>query len=291
MINQIKRSILVTGTSSGIGNAVAVHLAKQGYHVLAAVRKSSDVASLNRLENNNLIPLFPLDLTKQDQILAITDTIKNLIHKDELFPLYAIINIAGGGQIAPIELMNIQDFRNELEKRLVGPVTLLQELIPLLRKNKGRVLWIATPGLFPVPYLADIHASDFAVNYLARTLNLELRPDGIKNILIRCGGINTPSSYRTENHLSEMLDTWPKERSAIYRHRLIELLKNLKRFNAKRTEPEKVASLVSKVMTARNPRVRYQVGHMSGLGAFLEKLPQSLVDYLMGKRENHLLKG
>ena len=117
-----KKSVLVTGASSGIGNAIAVYLAKQGYIVLATVRKNSDVESLNKLGLDNLKPLCPLDLTKQDQILLMANSIKERIQNKELPSLYAIINVAGGGQIAPIELMGISNFRDELEKRLVGPV-------------------------------------------------------------------------------------------------------------------------------------------------------------------------
>ena len=286
MTNSSSKSVLITGASSGIGNAVAIYLAKQGYTVLASVRKNSDADALNELGHNNLKPLCPLDLTKQEQIHAIADSVREQIQKNELPSLYAIIFNAGGGHVAPIELMNIADFREELEKRLVGNISLLQELIPLLRLTKGRVLWISTPGLFPVPYVADIHAPDFAVNYLARTLNLELRPDGIKNILIRCGAINTPSPKRTENNIIEKLKDSPKERVEIYESRLVKLEKGLKKIATKRTEPEKVAELIAKVLVMNKPKIRYQLGYMSNLGAFLEKLPQSWVDYIMGKRES-----
>ena len=286
MIDFSRRSVLVTGASSGIGNAAVVYLARQGYTVLAAVRKNSDVETLNNLGFSNLKPVCPLDLTKQEQIHSAANSVKEQVNSNQLPSLYAVINVAGGGQIAPIELMNISNFREELEKRLVGPISLLQELLPLLRPTKGRVLWISTPGLFPVPYVADIHAPDFAVNYLARTLNLELRPDGIKNILVRCGGINTPSSERTEDNLSDMFNNWSKEKLDIYRNRLIKVQRDFRQFSAKRTDPEKVAKLISKILSADNPRVRYQVGYMSGLGAFLEKLPQSWVDFIMRKRES-----
>ena len=286
MKNFSSKSVLITGASSGIGNAVAIYLAKEGYTVLASVRKISDVEKLNKHGYNNLKPLCPLDLTKQEQIFAITNSVKEQIQKQELPPLYSIILNAGGGHIAPIELMNISDFRDELEKRLVGNISLLQELMPLLRLTKGRILWISTPGLYPLPYVADIHAPDFAVNYLARTLNLELRPDGIKNILIRCGGINTPSPKRTENNIIGQLTSCPKERIAIYESRLVKLEKELKKFARKRIEPEKVAELIAKVLSIDKPKVRYQIGYLSRLGAFLEKLPQSWVDYIMGKRKS-----
>jgi|WetSurMetagenome_2_1015567.scaffolds.fasta_scaffold91735_2 NAD(P)-dependent dehydrogenase (short-subunit alcohol dehydrogenase family) len=278
------KSVLVTGASSGIGHAVSVYLAREGYTVLASVRKDADAEKLNSLGYDNLKPLSPLDLTRQDQIHAAANSVREQIENQELPPLYSVIFIAGGGKIAPVELMNISDFRDELEKRLVGNITLLQEMIPLLRKTTGRILWISTPGLFPVPYVADIHAPDFAVNYLARTLNLELHPDGIKNILVRCGGIKTPAPMRTENNIVEQLKA-PKERVAIYESRLFKLEEDLKKFAQKRTEPEKVAALISGILRTNKPKVRYQIGSMSGLGSFLEKLPQSWVDRIMEIRE------
>jgi len=279
-------SIFITGASSGIGSATALYLAKQGYTVLASVRKSADADRLNQQGYHNLKTFCPLDLTKPEQIQTVAHSIKEQIQKNELPPLYSVILVAGGGHIAPIELMNLSDFREELEKRLVGNIALLQELIPLLRLTKGRILWIATPGLFPVPYVADIHAPDYAVNYLARTLNLELHPDGIKNILIRCGGIDTPSPKKAENNIIGQLTHCPKDRLAIYENRLVKLENDLKKFASKRTEPEKVAELIAKVLRANKPKVRYQIGHLSQMGAFFEKLPQSWVDFIMGKRES-----
>lgn len=285
MAFESSKSVLVTGASSGIGNATALYLARQGYTVLASVRKDSDAQALKNPGLNNLKPVCPLDLTKPDQILTATDHIKELVRTNQIPSLYAMINIAGGGSISPVELMQISDFREELEKRIVAPVILLQELLPLLRETKGRILWIATPGLFPVPYVADIHAGDFAVNYLARTLNLELLPDGIKNILIRCGGINTPSVQRSDREFTERLKNLPGEKADIYKERLMGVQKELKKFDSKRTEPIDVARVIAKVLMAKKPKMRYHIGYMSGLGAFLEKLPQSWVDYIMERRE------
>ncbi len=282
----INKTVLVTGASSGIGYHTAVYLSKVGYTVLASVRKEEDAIKLAELGLENLKPLWPLDLTNSKQIDEISNRIKTEIDNIEIPPLFSVINIAGGGHIVPIELMDIADFRNELEKRILGPVSLLQKMIPLLRKTKGRILWIATPGLFPLPFLTDIHAPDFAVNYIARTLNIELSPDGIRNILIRCGGINTNSPKKSINHLKKKMDEWPSDRLASYKNSLSKFIDEQVKFDAERTEPTEVAKLIGKVLKVNKPKVRYQIGHLSKMGAFLEKLPQSWIDYIMEKREN-----
>jgi Dehydrogenases with different specificities (related to short-chain alcohol dehydrogenases) len=283
MFNNESKSILVTGASSGIGHAIALHLARNGFTVLATLRKQTDVDLLNGYNLSGLHPVCPLDLTNSEQTRAIATQIRWMINDGKVPPLYAIINVAGGGQVAPVELMDTDAYRQELEKRLVGPVILLQELLPLLRVTCGRIVWIATPGLLPVPYVTDIHAPDFAVNYLARTLNIELQPDGIHNILIRCGGIATSSPEKSERQLALMLRTWPEDRTKIYLDRLLKLQKGFGNFNVKRTDPETVALTVGKALTAKHPRTQYQVGYMSGFGAFVEKLPQSWVDFILRK--------
>ncbi len=285
MKDSVNKSVLITGASSGIGYAITTYLSELGYTVIATVRKESDAKRLDKIGHKNIKLLFPLDLTIPKQIRSITELVKQKLNNKEFPPLYSIINVAGGGQIAPIELMEISKFRDELEKRIIGPVSLLQELIPYLRSTKGRIIWIATPGMFPLPYLTDIHAADFAVNFIARTLNLELLPDGIRNILIRCGGIKTSSPEKSLNHLKEMLNKWPSERLDPYKNRLIKFIEDQDSFDSKRTDPIEVAKLIAEVLKKKKPKARYQIGYLSKMGAFLEKLPQSWVDNIMGKRE------
>ena len=102
----LNKSVLITGGSSGIGYAIRLYLAKQGYTVLATVRKDSDVANLKKLGFKNLEPLYPSDLTNHLTVLfSLLDFVREQV-KNNAFPaLYAIINVAGGGQISPVELM------------------------------------------------------------------------------------------------------------------------------------------------------------------------------------------
>jgi len=275
------KSVLITGCSSGIGEAIALNLARNGFTVFASVRKEADRDRLLRQQIPNLLPVFPLDLARSSDIPPVVHFIQEMVRSANQPGLYALINNAGGGSIAPIELMDVEYFRVELQTRLVGSVALVQALLPLLRAGSGRIIWIATPAIIPMPYVASIHACDFAANCLARTLDLELKPWRIPSILVRCGGIKTARGLRTTGEVEEMLKN-PK--SDLYRRQLTTWADEMKAFDQKRTDPEEVAQTVMTALTARHPKRRYAVGYMSGAAAFLESLPQPLTDAILNMR-------
>jgi len=128
------KAVLVTGCSSGIGRATAVYLARHGFTVFATVRKESDAQALRDLNEPTLVPICPLDFSKPQDIANAAEAVKNELSVRHINGLYGIVNNAGGGGIAPIELMDIAKFRVELEARILGPIALLQASLPLIRE-------------------------------------------------------------------------------------------------------------------------------------------------------------
>ncbi len=278
-------SVLITGCSTGIGLAAALYLASHGFHVLAAVRREPDAERLRGFHLSSLEPVCPLDLTNPAQIAAAAASIKESLARKGRDRLYAIIHNAGGGFIAPIELMDLGRFRAEMETRVIGPVALLQSLLPYVRRARGgRILWIATPAMVAIPYVAGIHAGEFAMNCIAQSLHLELSPWRIPNILIGCGGIRTAAPGRTKSELEESLHTWPRETSDLYAKSLQKLQDQLEDFDERRTEPEAVARVVYAALMAGKPKRKYLVGRQAGLMNFIRLLPQSIVDSVFEKR-------
>jgi NAD(P)-dependent dehydrogenase (short-subunit alcohol dehydrogenase family) len=280
------KAILVTGSSSGIGRAIAIYLAQKGYIVFATVRRESSVEALKKLKMPNLIPTYPLDLARKEHFPGLLDFVMKELNNRHIPGLYAIINNAGGGSIAPIELLDLERFHIELQTRILGPVALLQSFLPLIRQARGRVLWIATPALLPIPFLTDIHACDFAVNYISRTLRIELSSWNIPSILIRCGGILTSAPGKTDLELKESLKKWPEKKLRQYGDALKKEQQELADFDRKRTDPLKVAKIVFKALIDKKPKRRYRIGYMSGMAAFFEMFPQGIVDYIMEKRQS-----
>ena len=275
------RSVLITGCSSGIGRTTALYLAHNGYSVFASVRKEKDRDELLWLQEPNLIPICPLDLRRPEDIPPVLETIRAELQRRGQTGLYALINNAGGGGVAPIELIDPDAFHKELQTRLVGPVALVQAFLPLLRQGGGRIVWIMTPAIIPMAYVTSIHACDFAVNCLARTLDIELKPWHIPSIQVRCGGIKTARGLQTPSEAEPVLR---HPRGDLYRAALTKWFAEMVEFDQKRTEPEKVAQVILTALRAPRPKQRYSVGYMSGAASFLEALPQGLADKILKAR-------
>ena len=277
-------AVLVTGCSSGIGRATAVHLAREGYTVFATVRREADAGELRALGLSTLLPVCPLDLSRAEQIPPVLDFVAGEISRRGIRGLHALVNNAGGSAVAPVELLSLDKFRTELMTRVLGSVGMVQAFLPLIREARGRIIWIVTPAIMPTPYVTSIHACDFAVNCVARTLEIELKPWDIPNIMVRCGGIRTRAAQRTSADKEDGLAQAPPERAALYRETLRHWGEDMADFDKKRSEPEKVAELISRALSARSPRRRYSVGHMSRAAAFLESLPPPLTDRILAFR-------
>jgi len=279
-----RQAVLVTGCSSGIGRAVALALAGRGFTVFATVRKAGDAEAIRGLGLPNLVPVCPVDLADAGQISRTVESVTAELSRLGFDGLFGIVNNAGGGGPAPVELLDVATLHAELRARVLGPVILIQAALPLLRRASGRIVWIMTPALIPTPYVAGIHACDFAANCLARTLEIELRRWRIPSIMIRCGGIRTPAGLRTVADVEALLRSARADRVALYEEALRNWAKDMAAFDERRTDPEKVGEVVVRALTAKNPKRRYSVGHLAKAAAFLELLPQPLADRILKLR-------
>jgi len=278
------KAVLITGCSSGIGKVTAIHLARSGFIVFATVRREAHADELSKLGEPNLVPVCPLDLSRLEDIPGVVQTVTAKTKRRGAEGLFALIHNAGGGGVAPVELLDLDTFRTELESRVLGAVALVQAFLPLLRGAGGRIVWIMTPATIPTPYVTSIHACDFAANCVARTLEIELKRWAIPNIMIRCGGIRTERGLKTTDEVEEGLRTWRRDRAALYDEALRRWGSEMAAFDAKRTDPAEVAKVVGRALRAGRPKRRYSVGHLASAAAVLELMPQRWVDAILKAR-------
>lgn len=196
--------IAITGTSSGIGRASALRLARKGYSVLAGVRKQEDFddlqAELQRSKDGKaegrLLPLI-VDVAKVDSVNAAVEAIKSHVGSAGL---YSLINNAGIVVPGPVEFVSRADWQKQFDVNFFGPIQLSQGCLPLLRQAVQtygrfvpRLLFVSSlGGRVAQPMAAPYTTSKFATSSLGDSLRLELYAQGIGVTVIEPGSIDTP---------------------------------------------------------------------------------------------------
>ena len=187
----LTRTAIVTGASSGIGEACAVRLARAGWRVLAGVRREGDAP-----EGTEEVLL---DVTDAEQIRGAAERV------DELDGL---VNNAGIALGSPLELVPVDQLRYQLEVNLVGQVAVTQALLPALRRAKGRIVFMGSiAGRSALPFLAPYAASKHALEAVADSLRLELKPFGISVSIVEPGSIRTAIWWRSAARADELAAT------------------------------------------------------------------------------------
>src|ERR671916_2580384 len=145
-------TVLVTGASSGIGEATALHLKELGFDAVAAVRKDEDA---ERLAARGLRTVR-LDVTDVDSIAAARDELGN-------GPLAGLVNNAGIAVAAPLEFLPLDQLRRQLEVNLIGQLAVTQRLLPALRAGRGRIVNVSSiGGRVALPPAGAFHPPQFA---------------------------------------------------------------------------------------------------------------------------------
>lgn len=266
---------LVTGASTGIGRATALHLAALGYHVFAGVRSHSDAPP-------GTIPLL-LELTDANCIAAASDRLAGE-------NLAAIINNAGYNYLTPFEYADEESARRLMEVNFFGLFRLSQACIPHLRRyaksNPGKTAKLinisSIGGLVGIPWEVFYHASKFAVVGLTEGLRSELWSQNIRAVVVCPGGIRTEFLPKTRQGLQVAASRLPDSAPTAYSEglkRLESLIDTAGRFGS---PPEAVARKIASVIELRNPPLRQLVGADARiLFALSRLLPQKAFSRLL----------
>lgn len=181
-----KGGVFVTGASSGIGFETCRELAARGFRVFGTVRKQEDGAALGAAGATPLIA----DVTNRASIAAARQEITKALNGA---PLIGVVNNAGISGAVPIELADLDEFRQMFETNTLGAVSVIQEFLPLLKESRGRIVNISSvSGWFATPFMAPYAASKFALEAISDCLRRELYPFGVDVVVIQPGIIHTP---------------------------------------------------------------------------------------------------
>lgn len=271
-----KKSILITGCSSGIGLCVAEGLQQRGYRVFATVRKTADVEMLAARGLESL----QLDVADPESIQCAVDEI---LHRTG-GTLYALFNNAGYGQPGAVEDLRREVLREQFETNVFGTVELTNRLIPVMRAQGGGRILINSSllGYVSLPFRGAYNASKYALEGIADTLRLELRGSGIHVALIEPG----PITSRFRANAYEMFHRHVDAEASHFRNTYRAMEKRLTKPGPAAPftlPPEAVLKKVIHALESGSPCIRYPVTFPAYLFAMLKRLlPGSVLDRVLG---------
>ncbi len=276
------RTAVVTGASSGIGQATAHHLDSLGFTVFAGVRSAEAGERLVSEGSGGVRPLR-LDVTDPVSIAAAAAEVREATGESGLA---ALVNNAGIAVSAPLELVPIERLREQLEVNVIGQVAVTQAFLGALRAAGGRIVNVSSiGGRIALPLAGPYAASKFALEAITDSLRRELRHLGVQVIAIEPGGVKTAIWGKGTETAEAMLGQADPEVQALYADLTAALRAEAHRIDTETgIEPSEVAEAIGRALTSSRPRTRYLVGRDAKLrGTAARVLPDRAFDWLIAR--------
>jgi NAD(P)-dependent dehydrogenase (short-subunit alcohol dehydrogenase family) len=243
--------VLVTGASSGVGRATALALAGRGHRVFGTSRSPSPEAGP--------VEMLPLDVRDDASVAACLASVIGTAGR-----LDVLINNAGFEQAGALEELSLEEARAQFETNFFGVVRTVNAALPAMRaRRSGRIVNVSSlSGLSPIPFMGMYSASKFALEGYTEALRLEVSPLGILVSQVEPGFLRTPMMQNRKAPAQTIADydRWRERAFAAIRD-----------FETKGPGAELVADTIVRVVTSRQPRLRYLVGNQARFVAALRR--------------------
>lgn len=275
-MSQNRQLAVVTGASSGIGRATAVLLAKQGFHVLAGVRRAEDAAELR---TDGVEPVI-LDVTDTEQVREVAALVGD---DPEDRPIGVLVNNAGIAVSAPVEMIPMQEWRRQFEVNFFGQVAMIQALLPALLRAQGRIVNVSSIGGRVVgPMFGAYGGSKFALEAMSDALRREVGRLGVKVVLIEPGTVATPIWGKGLDTSHGLTEAASGEQRARYDDLVAAARKQAEALERNGISPHEVAKVILEAVESPRPRPRYLAGRDAKIMATLARyLPDRTLDRLI----------
>ncbi len=255
----MKKTVLITGSSTGIGRAAVIYFQHKGWNVIATMRSPQKENELNKLDN---VKVITLDVTDVNSInSAITNGIEKFGRID------AIVNNAGYGLTGPFEGTSEEQIKKQFETNVFGLMRVVRAILPHFRKNKsGKIINISSMGgRIVFPYYSLYHATKWAVEGFSESLRFEVEPFGIQIKVIEPGAIKTDFYERSRD---SSLDSSPNDYQSLAQIGF----KNMDNEGANGSSPESVAEVIYKAATDESTKLRFPIGKNAGMLLLFRRL-------------------
>ena len=275
-------TVVVTGASTGIGEACALRLDRHGWRVFAGVRKDTDGERLKQQASERLAPIL-LDVTDEAAISSAAETVGAAVGEAGLDGL---VNNAGISVPGPLEFLTTEDLRHQLEVNVIGQIGVTQALLALIRTGHGRIVNIGSiGGKMATPFLGPYNASKFAMEALTDSLRQELRPWGIHVAIVEPGAIDTHIWRKAQATADDLEKNLPEEAMRLYGEAFAAMREAARKFEQAGIPPDEVAKFVEHALTAKRPKTRYVVGRDAQIQRVIAKVvPDRVRDGLVARQ-------
>ena len=265
----MKKVVLITGASAGIGKETAKLLVENGFIVYGAARRIEKIEELKALG----VRLLAMDVTDEESMVKGVQSILNAEKRIDI-----LINNAGYGSYGALEDVPLSEARYQFEVNIFGLARLCQLVLPIMRaQHSGRIINVSSiGGSIGEPHGSWYHATKFAVEGLSDSLRMELKQFGIDVVVIKPGAILTEwNSIARENLIKVSGNTDYK--TLVHKH-----AKMLADTDSKGSQPVVVAKTIVKAALANKPKTRYATGYGAKIILFMRSiLSDKMFDKMM----------
>ncbi len=246
---------LVTGSSSGMGFATAIMLARAGIHTYASMRNLKKSKTITELASTENLPLQVVQLDVIDK-KSVKEAITKIVTEKERIDV--LVNNAGYGLFGSLEDISIEELKAQFETNFFGVIRVTQLVLPIMRKQKsGTIVNVSSVGgRIGLPVLSAYHSTKFALEGLSESMSYELEPFGIRVVIIE------PGVIRTNIMNSSIIAKKAQDPKSPYFSLIQKVENNFKlMMENESSPPEEVAKVILGVVTSENPQLRYTVGN------------------------------
>ena len=265
----MKKVVLITGASSGIGKHTALQLIKKDYIVYGAARR------LDKMQDLKVAGVRLLQMDVTDDVSMIKG-INEIIDTEKRIDV--LVNNAGYGSFGALEDVLISEAKYQFDVNIFGLGRLIQLALPYMRAQKsGRIINVSSMGgKFGEPHGSWYHATKFAVEGLSDCLRMELKQFGIDVVVIQPGAIKTEWDIIARENLIKVSG------NSAYKDLASKHAAMLEKTYKRSSEPIVIAKEIVKAIISNNPKTRYIAGSGAKLILFVKKiLPDKIFDKIM----------
>jgi short-subunit dehydrogenase len=275
-MSNTSKIVLITGATAGIGRISALHLAKQGHHVIASGRKVAELAKIKEEAAGLKLDTLVLDVTSAASIATAVEEVGRLTSGHGLDVL---INNAGFGVLGPTSEIDDAEMRRQYDTNVFGLMAVTRAFLPRMQQRRsGRIINISSVGgRVTLPYFGVYNSTKYAIESLSEALRFELKAFGIDVSLIEPGVIRTNFEATAVEGLGKFATTPYAKAVAKYE----ELSKMADRFAS---NPIVIAKAIARAVNARRPSARYVAPRSTYFAIWMNAiLPQRMWDWAMRK--------